>query len=720
VLRDHRRIDDAAFDEVDDGLDRSFGRYEPEDHLRRDALAEHAHDGVTNAEFPIRRRPEPDDVEPTCGRRRRDELGDAHFGARGHPERAVEHHADFAELVRTLFEQRERELQRVIAPVEAEQESEVRGVGRSVDPLAARRFDETRVIAGLPRFDGAEEDLEATPTADELVARVRMHRKRERRELRTDPRIGPRERALIPTRDQIEQDVGLDPLDRAPEGISRGHRHGGGGIARPGSPTCYLSRVALLFPRLEFADSRVAVTVDGRSHDYVTLASLAAGHASDLRDRGITRGDRVAVVTHGTLATVAALVGQALAGIVTVPINPKIGRAELEHIVRDAEPRAIFSDRSAPPTEVTGSPLAAEISERTGTAIPNRRIDDEPLLVLYTSGTTGAPKGAKISARSVAANLDGLAAAWKWTDADTVVHALPLFHVHGLVLGLFGSLRVGGALTHLSKFDPGTLATALSTGTMLFAVPTMFHRLADAAESEASIRDALRGARLLVSGSAALPVREHKRIEELTGRGVHERYGSTETLIACAIPASTTPRPGYVGPAVPGVELRLVDDDRRTLEATDDTTIGEVVVRSASVFSGYLNRDDATRAVLADGWFHTGDLATRTEDGYYRIVGRRSTDLIKTGGYKVGAGEIEACLLEHVSVAECAVVGVADADLGERIVAHVVSRAGHAANEAELMAHVALQLSPYKRPRTIVFRDELPRNAMGKVVKAAL
>jgi malonyl-CoA/methylmalonyl-CoA synthetase len=179
--------------------------------------------------------------------------------------------------------------------------------------------------------------------------------------------------------------------------------------------------------------------------------------------------------------------------------------------------------------------------------------------------------------------------------------------------------------------------------------------------------------------------------------------------------------PGYVGPPLPGVELKLVDDQRHEIDAHDDQTIGEVVVRSAAVFAGYLNRDDATAAVLDDdGWFHTGDLATRTGEGAIRILGRRSTDLIKTGGYRVGAGEIEACLLEHPSVREVAVVGIPDDDLGQRIAAFVVLRPGKSQDPDALASFVAEHLSPHKRPRDVHFRAELPRNAMGKVQKKLL
>ncbi len=483
--------------------------------------------------------------------------------------------------------------------------------------------------------------------------------------------------------------------------------------------------MALLFPRLVFADARRAVSVDGQTLDYVGLARAAASHASDLARRGIRPGDVVGVVAHGSLATAAALVGNACAGVITVPLNPKLGSREREHILADASPALVYEDSEVPDRfcddgSVTTVPTSLDAADAV---LPAREVDGSALFLLYTSGTTGLPKGAILTARNVASNLDGLARAWALTDADTVVHALPLFHVHGLVLGLFGSLRVGAALSHRSRFEPASLAAELSShGTVLFAVPTMYHRLIEAAETDASVREALGGARLLVSGSAPLPVREHRRIEALTGRGVHERYGLTETLIDCAIPAGASPRPGFVGPAVPGVDVRLVDDAREPLDAYDDTTVGEVAVRGPNVFVGYRNRGDATAAVLdEEGWFYTGDLATRSADGYFRIVGRRATDLIKTGGFKVGAGEIEASLLEHPAVLECAVIGTPDDDLGERICAFVVLRGGVAVPEAsELVQHVADHLSPHKRPRTVRFLDALPRNAMGKVQKHTL
>jgi malonyl-CoA/methylmalonyl-CoA synthetase len=481
-----------------------------------------------------------------------------------------------------------------------------------------------------------------------------------------------------------------------------------------------------LFPRLTRADSRAAIFVADQSWTYAELAGAALEHVALLERTGVARGDRVAVWAQPDLSTAAAMIGNAVAGVATVPLNPKLGASELAHIYNDSNPKLAFcAERHEMPHEVAGVLSLRAAYTPDSASLPALAVDDTPALILYTSGTTGPPKGVVITRRNIAANLDALAEAWEWTERDTVVHSLPLIHAHGLVLGLFGSLRVGGALHYVPRFSPEGIAEALVDSrheqTMLFAVPTMFHRIAEAAEHDADLCDALRRPRLLVSGSAGLPLRGHERIQALTGRGVHERYGLTETLINCGVPASHAPMPGYVGPPLPGVELKLVDDQRQEIDSRDDQTIGEVVVRSAAVFAGYLNRDDATAAVLDDdGWFHTGDLATRTGEGAIRILGRRSTDLIKTGGYRVGAGEIEACLLEHPSVREAAVVGIPDDDLGQRIAAFVALRPGQSEDPAALTSFVAERLSPHKRPRDVHFLEELPRNAMGKVQKNRL
>jgi malonyl-CoA/methylmalonyl-CoA synthetase len=255
---------------------------------------------------------------------------------------------------------------------------------------------------------------------------------------------------------------------------------------------------------------------------------------------------------------------------------------------------------------------------------------------------------------------------------------------------------------------------------MMFGVPTMYHRLADEAERDPAIAAGLAAARLLVSGSAALAAADHERIERISGQRVVERYGMTETLMNCAVRAAGDRRPGTVGPPVDGVQVRLADDDGTVIECSDDATVGEIEVRGPNLFLEYLNRPDATAAAMRDGWFATGDVATRAPDGYIRIVGRRATDLIMSGGFKIGAGEIEGVLLEHPAVAEVAVTGEPDPDLGERIVAWVVPAGDDRPTVQELADHVAQQLAPYKRPRVVRHLDALPRNEMGKVLKTSL
>lgn len=303
------------------------------------------------------------------------------------------------------------------------------------------------------------------------------------------------------------------------------------------------------------------------------------------------------------------------------------------------------------------------------------------------------------------------------------MHGLPLFHVHGLVLGILGPLRRGGSVRHLGRFDTEGVTRELSTGaSMLFGVPTMYHRIAEALPDDPALAEALAGARLLVSGSAALPVHDHERIAAATGRRVIERYGMTETLMNTSVRADGEARAGTVGVPLPGVELRLVDEDGSAVEAYDGESVGEIQVRGPNLFTAYLNRPDATAAAFTpDGWFRTGDVAVRDPDGYVRIVGRKATDLIKSGGYKIGAGEIENALLEHPGVREAAVTGEPDEDLGERIVAWVVpTDPGSPPAEAALADHVARRLAPHKRPRVVRYLDALPRNDMGKIMKRAL
>lgn len=465
-------------------------------------------------------------------------------------------------------------------------------------------------------------------------------------------------------------------------------------------------------------DGKLAVDVAGQTLSYGELREAAAALAVELAG-----AERVAVWAEPSLKFCVAAVAAVCAGIPLVPINPRLGRTELEHVLTDSRPDVMIGapEQACPTLEPTPRHLSVDLSARCAELPPAMATDEDPALIVYTSGTTGRPKGAVLPRRAIASNLDALAQVWAWTADDVVVHGLPLFHVHGLVIGLFGPLRRGGALRHLGGFAADAAAAALRDGgTMLFGVPTMYHRLGREAERDPETAAALSRARLLVSGSAALPAPEFERIRRLTGQEIVERYGMTETLMNLAVRVDGARRPGRVGVPVPGVEVRLVDDDGHELERADGETMGEIVVRGPNLFSGYLNRPDASAEAMRDGWFHTGDLATRDPDGYWRIVGRRATDLIKTGGYKVGAGEVEVALLDHPGVLEAAVTGEADPDLGERIIAWVVVDSTRPALQRELIDHVAAELAPHKRPREVRFLDELPRNALGKVIKQQL
>jgi malonyl-CoA/methylmalonyl-CoA synthetase len=473
----------------------------------------------------------------------------------------------------------------------------------------------------------------------------------------------------------------------------------------------------VLFPALTDPPDKVALRFEDRALTYRQLRDAATAVAERVRGT-----ERVAAWAVNEPEIAVGVIGALLAGVPITPINPKAGTSELGHILSDSDPDLVLCPPGAdvPDAVLQRGRVDVDLDAKGG-EVPDEPGDDAPAIVVYTSGTTGPPKGAVLPRRAIASNLDALADAWEWTEEDVVAHGLPLFHVHGLILGTLGPVRRGGGVHHLGRFSAAGAASALDgEATMLFAVPTMYHRLAADAEEQPEICRALGHARLLVSGSAALPAVEHERIERLTGQRIAERYGMTETLMNTGVRASGERRPGYVGPPLPGVEVRLVDDDGAEIEAADDETIGEIHVRGPNLFLEYLNRPDATAEAMDGGWFKTGDLATRAPDGYIRIVGRRATDLIKSGGFKIGAGEIEGALLEHPAVKEAAVTGEPDPDLGERIVAWIVTREGSQATEDELAGHVADLLTPHKRPRVVRFLRELPRNEMGKVQKKRL
>ncbi|OBJ54361.1 acyl-CoA synthetase [Mycobacterium sp. 1423905.2] len=449
-----------------------------------------------------------------------------------------------------------------------------------------------------------------------------------------------------------------------------------------------------------------AVRIDGA----VLSRSDLVGAATSVAER-VAGAQRVAVLATPTAATVLAITGCLIAGVPVVPVPADVGVAERRHMLTDSGAQAWLG--AAPPEdEREGLPhIPVRLHARSWHRYPEPS-PDALAMVVYTSGTTGPPKGVQVSRRAIAADLDALAEAWQWTADDVLVHGLPLYHIHGLVLGLLGSLRVGNRFVHTGKPTPAGYAAA--GGTLYFGVPTVWSRVvADQAAAEA-----LRPARLLVSGSAALPVPVFDGLERLTGHRPIERYGASESLITLSTRADGERRPGWVGLPLAGVQTRLVDDDGHAV-SHDGETVGKLHVRGPTLFDGYLNRPDATaEAFDADGWYRTGDVAVIDSGGMHRIVGRESVDLIKSGGYRIGAGEIETVLLGHPGVDEAAVVGAPDEDLGQRIVAYVVSSS--AVNPEDLIEYVAQQLSVHKRPREVRFVDSLPRNALGKVLKKQL
>jgi malonyl-CoA/methylmalonyl-CoA synthetase len=479
-------------------------------------------------------------------------------------------------------------------------------------------------------------------------------------------------------------------------------------------------RVSTLFPALTNPGEQLALRFGDRSLTYAEL-----GAAADALAVRCTGSDRVAVWATNSLETAVAVVAALRAGVAAVPLNPKSGDKELGHILADSAPTLVLAapGDELPPSLRKLERVDVEVRGVGGEGPAVSPGDEDPALVVYTSGTTGPPKGAVIPRRAVAATLDALADAWQWTGDDVLVHGLPLFHVHGLVLGILGPLRRGGSVRHLGRFSTEGVARELNDGaTMVFGVPTMYHRIAETLPDNPELAKSLSRARLLVSGSAALPVHDHERITSATGRRIIERYGMTETLMNTSVRTDGEPRAGTVGVPLPGVELRLVEEDGTLLPAYDGESVGEIQVRGPNLFTEYLNRPDATAAAFtADGWFRTGDMAVRDPDGYVRIVGRKATDLIKSGGYKIGAGEIENALLEHPGVREAAVTGEPDPDLGERVVAWIVPTDPQSPPQlAELADHVASRLAPHKRPRVVHLLSALPRNDMGKILKRAL
>ena len=359
----------------------------------------------------------------------------------------------------------------------------------------------------------------------------------------------------------------------------------------------------------------------------------------------------------------------------------------------------------------------------SGKSDPSRKPLDFPedpdatCLMIYTSGTTGRPKGAELTHGNLTAGLDALQVAWGWRDDDLLLHVLPIFHVHGLLVALQAALHAGATTILHAKFDPQRTLQTLQDRrcTVFMAVPTIHRRLVDVPNAA---QFDLSHLRLITSGSDRLPDDLFVQFRETFGHTLLERYGMSETIMLLSNPLSGERRVGSVGHPLPGVEVRIVDPETET--PLDDNVVGEVQVRGANVCKGYWRQPDKTAAAFThDGWFRTGDLGLREPDGYYTLKGR-SKDLIICGGYNVYPPEVELVLADHPAVVTSAVIGCPDNEWGERVTAVVVPQAGVRVSEEEIIAFCRERLAHYKAPRQVIFVPDLPRNAMGKVQKADL
>jgi malonyl-CoA/methylmalonyl-CoA synthetase len=442
---------------------------------------------------------------------------------------------------------------------------------------------------------------------------------------------------------------------------------------------------------------------DGSTRTYGEVGSAAARIAHVLSGEGIEPGDRVVVKVEKSWETVPLYLGIIRAGAVLVPLNPAYTPAEVEYFVKDAEP-SVFVDR-----DVLESLLAKAQDARELPAV--ERVGDDLAAILYTSGTTGRPKGAMLTHRNLASNTEALVQEWRVGKRDVLIHALPMFHTHGLFVAVNTILAAGGSLIFLPRFDTEEVLRLLPRATMLMGVPTFYVRLLATSGLD---RERTRGMRLFVSGSAPLLPETHAAFRERTGHAILERYGMTETNMNTSNPYDGERRPGTVGFPLTNVELRIVRSDGSVPPKGE---IGMIELRGPNVCAGYWRKPEQTReAWRNDGFFVTGDLGLVDERGYLNIVGR-ATDLIISGGLNVYPIEVESELDRLPGVAESAVVGLPHPDLGEGVTAVVIAQDGAAPTEAELLAQLRERLAPYKLPKRVVFRGELPRNAMGKVEK---
>lgn len=491
-------------------------------------------------------------------------------------------------------------------------------------------------------------------------------------------------------------------------------------------PLQWLNRVAGSEP------SRPFLTIPGaRTISYGEFDRLSNRLAQALVRSGVTTGDRVTAQTDKSPEAIALYIACLKAGAVFVPLNTAYTLAELEYFLDDAQPRIAvvrpqtLSDITAARPAIRfetlndkgGGSLMQRAAQCNETPPPTEGIDQSSLAaLLYTSGTTGRSKGAMLTRGNLASNAVTLAAAWRFSEADILLHALPIFHVHGLFVAVNTVLASGSSINFLPSFDAAAILRELPHSTVMMGVPTFYTRLL---QQPALDRHVVRNMRLFVSGSAPLLPETHRSFQERTGHAILERYGMSETLMNTSNPYDGERVPGSVGPALPGVEVRIADPGTGA-PATSPDTIGMIEVRGPNVFSGYWRMPEKTAAEFrSDGFFVTGDLGRIDARGYVHIVGR-GKDLVITGGYNVYPIEVETEIDALPGVVESAVIGVAHPDFGEGVTAVVVKQRDATIDEATVRRALAQRLAGFKLPKRIVFVDELPRNTMGKVQKSVL
>lgn len=483
-----------------------------------------------------------------------------------------------------------------------------------------------------------------------------------------------------------------------------------------------------ILSRAEKHADRLAVVDEAGEHTYAELVSAArrvAGHL--LENERDLEESRIAFMAPPGFEYVVTLWGIWSAGGIAVPLCVQHPAEEIAYVLEDADVgQAIASSEFVERLE----PLAAAQKARF-LALPQVLGPmEKPLpnveagrraMILYTSGTTSRPKGVVTTHANTAAQIECLVNAWGWVPDDRILHVLPLHHVHGIINVLSCALWSGATCEMLPKFDAGRVIERISRGglTLFMAVPTIYVKLIAAwrelpDDKQRRFADACSKMRLMVSGSAALPVSVLEQWKSITAHTLLERYGMTEIGMALSNPLHGERRPGFVGTPLPGVEVFLADEQGNAI--SDDGVQGEICVRGAMVFKEYWRKEEATRTAFRDGWFLSGDIAV-VERGAYRIQGRSSVDIIKSGGYKISALEIEEVLLRHPDIRECAVVGVADEEWGERVSAAVVVEPEKSIQLAELREWAADKLAKYKMPSRLMLLEELPRNVMGKVTK---